>query len=423
MLIRLISAFLIAAAVTQASYAATSDVDLLVQRLVDKGILTTDEAAALTAEMRDARSTVPVQDLAAAKAAPSSAADSWTSKLRVKGDMRVRYQSEKLDGLATAPPLDVDEQDRLRIRWRVGVEADVTDRWQVGFGLASGGSDARSTNQTLNGVFSTGDARLDYAFARYTLSEGSNLLAGKFSNPLWEPKDLLWDSDIRPEGFAGQFTFEPIDGVSAFVTPAYLVLTEDIANVQQDANIWVLQAGATFGLGDKTSLTIAPTYYNFDNTEGTPGPIALALPTNTRDGAGNLVYDYDAFTAAVALTTKDIGPLPQVQVFGEWVNALDPSDDNTGYVVGASFGDAKVAGPLDWQFTYNYRKLERDAWPEFLGDSESFFGSTNFEGNEVEFSLGLAKNVWLALDYYSNFEFIGTNVDEDVLLVDLNLKW
>ena len=59
-------------------------------------------------------------------------------------------------------------RERYRYRLRLGAEAEVTDDVKVGLGFASGGSDARSTNETLDDGFSTKDARLDYAFAEWT---------------------------------------------------------------------------------------------------------------------------------------------------------------------------------------------------------------------------------------------------------------
>jgi len=408
-----------------AAAAAATDVDILVQRLVDKGLLTEAEARSLIAEMSAARDAVPVQDLAqpAPGAGAVATATTWADKIDVKGDFRTRYQTEELDNAPTVGPIDISEQDRARIRWRLGTDAEVTDQWTVGFGLASGGSDPRSTNQTLAGAFSTGDVRLDYAYARYAATEQVEMLAGKFKNPLWVPKDLLWDSDIRPDGVAARITLPLGEHTDAFVTPAYLVLTEGITRERKDASMWVLQAGATFALGERTALTLVPTYYAFDNLRGTPGPISLSAPTNSRDADGNLLYDFDAVTAAANLTVNDVGPFAQASLFGEYVNALDPDDDNTGYMVGASLGDAKVSGFGDWQFIYNYRRLERDAWPEFLADSEALFGATNVRGNEVEFLWGLSKNVWIVADYYSNFEFMGTDIEQDLFHIDLNLKW
>jgi hypothetical protein len=105
----------------------------------------------------------------------------------------------------------------------------------------------------------------------------------------------------------------------------------------------------------------------------------------------------------------------------------DGFEDNEGYLVGVKFGHKNVKKLWQWQGKYNYRRLERDAWPDFLPDSDFYDGATNAKGHEVEFQLGLQKNVDLKLDYYSS-ELIrqapgGTAEPEDLLQIDLNVKW
>ncbi|MDH3641395.1 MAG: putative porin [Gammaproteobacteria bacterium] len=409
--------------------ARAGDVDLLIEKLVSKGILTQSDAEEITAEIASeaqaVESTLVVQDMQAMPAprAAATAGSGWWERIKLKGDLRVRYQDESLDNAPTVGDLDIDDQDRWRIRWRAGALANVNEHWEVGFGLTSGGADGRSTNQTLRRGFSTGDARLDYAYTKFAATEHVDVLAGKFKNPLWTPKDLLWDSDLRPEGVAVPMEFTLADTIEAFVTPAYLVLSESVSGSRDDISMLVLQAGATFDLSDTVSLKLAPAYYNFSGLEGSAGPVGLDVPSNSRDIDGNLVNDYDAITLAGQLSITGTELVPKVSIFGEFVNAFDPSDDETGWLAGFSFGDAKVSGAGDWQFKYNYRRLEADAWPEFLADSDLFFGATNTKGSELEFVWGLARGVNVSLDYYSGAEFLGTDIEQDLLQLDLNLKW
>ena len=80
-----------------------------------------------------------------------------------------------------------------------------------------------------------------------------------------------------------------------------------------------------------------------------------------------------------------------------------------------------------WQAKYNYRRLERDAWADFLPDSDFYGGDTNVKGWEAEFKLAINKNVTLGLDYY-NAELIRyaagqTEEGQELLPRDLHLKW
>ncbi len=402
--------------------AHAGDVDILIEKLVSKGILTRADAQELTAEIaRESHAALSPAAPLANTVTPAK--PSWRDRISLQGDLRLRHQSQELNNAPSLGNLEIDDQDRWRIRWRAGMVAEVNAQWEVGFGLASGGSDARSTNQTLHRGFSTGDARLDYAYARYAASEHVSVLAGKFKNPLWTPKDLLWDSDLRPEGVALPIEFTLADSIEAFMTAAYLVLSEDVAAGQKDASMLVLQAGATFAITDTVTLKLAPSYYNFAGLQGGSGPLVSALRSNTRDADGNLVNGYDAITLGAQLSIAGTGLVPMVSLFGEWVNAFDPDDDDTGWLLGFALGNAQVSERGDWQFKYNYRRLEADAWPEFLPDSDHLFGATNTKGSEFEFAWGLGSGVDVALDYYSNAEFMGTDIEQDLLQINLNLKW
>lgn len=412
-----------------ATPAYAGDVDLLIGKLVSKGILTQADAEEIKAEIAtesQARPpTLAVQDMNAMLAAHAVASpdSGWWDRVSLKGDLRVRYQDESLDNFESARDFDLSDRDRWRIRWRVGAVAEVTEQWEVGFGLASGVADGRSTNQTLRGAFSSGDTRLDYAYARYDANEHVDVLAGKFKNPLWTPKDLLWDSDLRPEGIALPMVFTMGERTEAFVTPAYLVLSEGVRGGRRDADMWVVQAGANFDISETVSLRVAPTYYGFGDLKGSSGPVGVTVPSNSRDADRNFLYDYDALTLGAQLSIAGMELVPTASVFGEWVTAFDPDADETGYMVGFSFGDAKVSAGGDWQFQYNYRRLEADAWPEFLADSDPFFGATGQKGSEFEFVWGLAPGVNVSMDYYTDMRLIGTNIEQDVLQLDLNIKW
>ena len=105
--------------------------------------------------------------------------------LKIKGDLRLRYQWEEKESKT--------DRHRGRFRLRMGVEAEVVENAKVKFGLASGGDDPRSTNQTLQNSFDTPDIRLDYAYAEYAPAKELKFFGGKFNNPFWRPTDLLWD--------------------------------------------------------------------------------------------------------------------------------------------------------------------------------------------------------------------------------------
>ena len=158
--------------------AKAAEVDVLINKLVEKRLLTNEEATQLLKEMQKegTRQETTVKETAE-KVAKETAQKTvkkeseswaklpkWVNRLHFKGDFRLRYQyqDKKLDdGTKT-------KRNRGRYRWRFGVVADVTQdrKVKVGFGLASGSGDPRSTNQTFTNGFETPDARIDYAYAQ-----------------------------------------------------------------------------------------------------------------------------------------------------------------------------------------------------------------------------------------------------------------
>ncbi|MFP6906491.1 MAG: putative porin, partial [Verrucomicrobiota bacterium] len=115
------------------------------------------------------------------------------AEISISGDLRVR--GEHIDQDAR------DERDRLRIRGRIKMDADLNDNAQVGLRLATGSGDPVSRNQSLDGSFSLKNFGLDQAFIDWTPGGGSlTFTGGKMVNPMVIVKDLVWDGDVTPEG-------------------------------------------------------------------------------------------------------------------------------------------------------------------------------------------------------------------------------
>jgi hypothetical protein len=148
----------------------------------------------------------------------TDALPSWVQRFTFEGDLRLRYQYEDTTG--------EEARNRGRLRYRLGVAAKVTEQIKAVFGLASGGDDPRSTNQTFQDTFSSKGVRLDLAYAEYQPFKDIKLLGGKFKNPIWRPSDLLWDSDINPEGGAIQLKFKTLPALDVFFMTGIFVIDE-----------------------------------------------------------------------------------------------------------------------------------------------------------------------------------------------------
>ena len=306
----------------------------------------------------------------------------WIQNFKLKGDIRLRYQGQDSD------PGD-NERQRYRIRFRPGVSAEVTDKWSVDFGLATGGDDLRSTNQTYS-EFSTYDIRLDYAYATYKPAESVELMIGKIKNPIWNPKDLIWDSDIRPDGGAAKLTFKPSDRFAWYLTPGFFSLGEyrESKGDEDFESMVVLQGGIDVDITGSTYFKLGATAHIFNDIVA--GSFAESAGTNTMD-----IENAYSVETEVGFTGLPVF----VGALGQYV-VSDADEDETGYLIGLKVGNKSVKKLGQWQLKYNYRSLENNAFPDFLMDSDAFDGATGVEGSEFEVVIGLAKNVTFGIDYY-----------------------
>ena len=138
------------------SYAAATSVDALIEKLVDKGILTKVEARELKMEI--ASDTKAISDDMAKSQIPE-----WVQNTKVKGDVRVRYQYERQKN-------DAEARSRGRVRLRLGLDSKINEQWNVGAGLASSEveaasadnavDDSRSTNMSFTDGFRRGNLLL-----------------------------------------------------------------------------------------------------------------------------------------------------------------------------------------------------------------------------------------------------------------------
>jgi hypothetical protein len=170
--------------------------------------------------------------------------------------------------------------------------------------------------------------------------------------------------------------------------------------------LYVLQPGFTYAFTDKLSLKGAFSYYITSNVKGRV--LDGTTGTNSKDGSGNLLHDYSTLTPALELTIKEpfkalrIGflDIPSLSLFGEFVDNPQVSKNGTGYMAGLRFGAEKISGWGDWQFTYNFAQMEKDAILDILPDSDRYGGKTGIRSHEAIFQYGLGKNTYLSLDYY-----------------------
>lgn len=404
-----------------AGTALAGEVDILVDKLVKKGILSEQDASEILSEVKEEakkeRAAVVQETKEAIKSQGGivlAEVPEWVKRTKLTGDLRLRYEF--------ADRKSEPERHRGRYRLRVGLLTEVTDKVEVGFGFTTGSGDPRSRNQSMGNSFESPDLRLDYVYASYRPSSWLTLVAGKFKNPLWLTSDLLWDSDITPEGVSALVKYQAGSATELFMNSGVWVLDER-KDEEEDPMMYVVQPGYRLNIGKRFYVQNALTLYQFQNVEGTV--LDYTSKTNTLTPWTKVLrHDYDAYSISAEAGYKEpFGLVPWVALFGEYINNRTISTQDDGHVLGFRFGHQKVSKKGQWQAKWMYRRLERDAWPDIFPDGDAYGGETNTKGQEMIFEFGLLDNVSLALDYYYMRRILGESKSEDVFQADLNFKF
>lgn len=382
------------AALATPAYATNDAMLKLIDIMQAKGTLTRAEADALRqAAVQDAEQTEAIKkdvDKQIAESSKSSASD-WTKNIKLKGDMRLRYQYQ--NGKGVGKP--ADGRDRGRIRYRLGIIAKPEDKLEVGAGLASGGDDPRSTNQTFQDAFSTKGIQLDYAYVKYDVTDNFTGIAGKFGQKgsLWQATDLMWDGDINPEGFSGNFKFNNGFG-KAFLSGGIWVIDES-GSAEDDPYLGYAQLGQSFESGNVFG-TVSGAYFGFQEFTAPPCLGCGSNVTLAGGSVGNTDKDFTVLNFSGEIGVKDLFAKGiKGSIFGDYVNNVDTS---TSYDSGFSVGGKLTNGM--WTLKYIYADLDANAVPDFLPDSDRYDGQTDMKGHELIAEYKIWKHTTLGLDYY-----------------------
>lgn len=358
----------------------------LIDALVETGVLTREKAdelikaaeakAAKTAARAKKDSTVRVQYvpesvkaeireqlkqevLAQARtegwAAPNAIPE-WTERIKIEGDLRVRYQDDSFPKsntpiagfapgaagfpgalssdypLATRFPSGVDLDDdglptgnatedvnRLRLRARLGVLAKINDTVTAGMRFATGNvTDRVSTNQTLGSGFNKYSFLVDRAYIKYDPVEWASFTGGRIPNP-WFATDLVWDEDLNFDGVAVSLrNVTPTQSLRPFATAGWFPLRAD--NPPNAEKQWLAggQIGAEYDVNSSTRLRVGLAKYryggieayadtNFDLIGPLPGYGRYAHSSALRQKGNTLVLTNPDAGAAFGETTPIYG--------------------------------------------------------------------------------------------------------------------
>ncbi len=326
------------------------------------------------------------------------------TNLKIKGDLRLRYQREDKSAYdkVTGERTGKETRDRFRQRVRVGAEWKTTEGWTIGLGVATGDEDGSSTNDTYGdeGVWDTGDLRLDYAFAKHSWDLGQDgtqtLILGKMKNPFYTSK-AFFDGDYRPTGVAYQI--ETGSGIFATVG-GFTVEQNNDGKDENDTTMYAAQVGYANDL-----FKAAVAYYYYNNTDG-------SVAADDFDTTDHTVELMDAI-AEVYLKAGDFKITP----YAQFAINNEADDEDTAYMIGTK---AKIG---NFSFGYEYRHMEENAVPSVIMDSD-FTGGANYEGSVLSAKYAFSKNMTLGGKAYLTEEINDSGKDDtDRHLYQLDLVY
>ncbi|AQQ09524.1 hypothetical protein L21SP3_01330 [Sedimentisphaera cyanobacteriorum] len=336
----------------------------------------------------------------------------WTKDMQVSGDFRYRYESIDQEG--------EDSRHRNRIRARISLKAIITNQISYHLRLASGNDDPVSANQSLDGGFASKDFWLDRAYMKWRPAEGWQLNLGKTSNPFFCPggSQLLWDSDVNPEGAALQYSGK-LGEANIFANAGGMWVEENSSDVDQD--LFGLQGGIEMKLGE-TEVLVGAGYFDYGNVQDsrTIYEVNESGGNSTYSDAGieKYIYDYNLFEAFGEISLPTEFP---ITLFGDYVlNTASGVQEDTGWLAGIELGSAKKKG--DMAFCYNYRDVESDSAMSAFTDSDFLGGRLGGDGHKIQAKYALNKNVSLGAAFITG-EISEPQLSYDRFQLDLKLKF
>jgi hypothetical protein len=402
-----------------------------------------------------------------AKVEQAAAAPAWTQRIRFGGDIRLRYENDRIDknnDNGFGNPSDLTQimntthnQDLYKYRVRVGAALDVNDQLETVVRLSTGNTtNPVSTNSILGTYFNKDNVLFDLAYVRWKPSESFNIYGGRIPN-LFFSTDLVWSRDLNFEGLALTARKPITESWRSFLTAGVFPLQQAAADnfFSSPHEKWLF--GGQLGLENPDqkgiSYKLGASYYDFYNITGvlntnpdTPGATNWSAPLFQQKG--NSIFPIDpANSQKVGLAsefreinitgTLDVGLWDPYHVvfLGDYVNNVgynrnkvaqlsgNLNVDNMGYQIGISVGHPVIEKFGQWNAYLNYKYLEGDAVVDAFTDPDFHLGGANAKGWILGTDFGVMKNSWFRLRWMTANQISGPPLAIDVLQLDFNAKF
>jgi hypothetical protein len=459
-------------ALASQSHAQSSDA--LIDKLVDKGILTSKEAQELREESD--------QDFTTAFQTKTGMPD-WVTAYKFSGSIRGRFEEY------TSPNSTFAERTRLRYRLLAGVVVSMKGNLETGFQLASGdpvgsyGGNPNSQSSTFQNNFSGESVYINQAYGKWTpVNNGGWVVSttiGKMENP-FQFTPMVMDVDLTPEGAAIQASYTINDQHSLIFIGAAYVLDEEQYSVQDPAMFggqliwnanWTQRISTSLGLAG-FAITSAQNLTSASGTStslsGAAGTVPYVNQGNTRVfnpngynpsgpyGAYALANNYTPIIVDASATYKldtfpfYTGAFP-IKVAGEYMvnpGVMQNDNQNQGIWGGIMFGKSGTKGT--WDISYRYEYLEADAWYDGMVDDDNvayyqsapigaqdgtgvgMYGGTNIKGHLIQANYSITDALTFTFTCYINqliyadlntFPGTGGEPQSNALHVMADMKW
>lgn len=393
-------------------------------------------------------------------------------RIRVEGDLRLRGEMTRLSAdnspasdywsgsaLTRAPDFltlggsnkdlnainTQENANRLRLRARLGFEADLTSTVTANIGITTGtSSNPTSDNQTLaqNGYFNKSSLVLDRAAIKITPIPWVSMTGGRIRNP-YVGTDLLWADDLNFEGVAVTLKPQLSPVMGTFLTAGWFPLSPSTPKQSHGRSLLGIQAGIDWQLGQKENrLKLAAAIYDFRGIEGvaeTQNTYANNVDYVVRSEyaagyrqRGNTLFRVNApidisnnnwglasrFRELNLNATLDVAQFDPVRVIltGDLVKNIGFKRDEIMQRTGAKISDGSSLGYLGkiqvgdpvtnktgtWNAYLAYRYLGSDAVVDAFTSSDFGLGGTNSKGTILGANYGLGANIWVSARWLSS---------------------
>jgi len=356
----------------------------------------------------------------------------WFDRFTFYGDLRVRHESFFTNFDDSGGMNFGVNFHRERFRLRLGFDVRMGD-FAGHMLFASGTNQQVSSDQTETALATEKQFWIEQGYLSW---QGSStrwlkINMGKMINPYFMnySSDVVWDTDLNPEGYAEQLNFDLGSHVNLFLNAGQFVmnqqpstnvvvdsLTGEILGISGSSHQpWLIgeQLGVSMTTASQLQDNLAIAFYDFVNVSGADAaPLnGLVQQGNSRTGLGvlppgTLLNNYRVLDITSQLQTK-VGSIP-FSIIGDYIRNLANTTDNGintghatgnhGYQVGAILGHA--ADAHTWELAYFYKLVQTDATLADLNDADFGNGGTARRGHIIWFAYNLTKFLQLKVKYF-----------------------